>query len=252
MYKRYYDIDVDAKAYANRIVKAGGRIPSDIISVSDFIKKLKQNNLYHSIIECFFFKKNQNIGVGSTVYGLKQFTGTLINNPSWAEAGIINSATGYILTNLAYIGEAQTNIFIGSNTSISGLQAYYGDLSNSNTRGIRQRSDIIFYGDGSLQQLTYDTQNLGAFKVTGFSHDDKNVIGFLNNSTSTLSTSANKILTSTNATTILAAYDTGTAQQYFIGTGSLYIKYNIALSTTQYLSLYSIIKSTIGKELGLA
>ena len=44
MYKRYYDIDVDAKAYANRIVKAGGRIPSDIGSVSDFIRKLKQNN----------------------------------------------------------------------------------------------------------------------------------------------------------------------------------------------------------------
>ena len=43
MYKRYYDIDVDAKAYANRIVKAGGRIPSDIGSVSDFIRRLKQN-----------------------------------------------------------------------------------------------------------------------------------------------------------------------------------------------------------------
>ncbi len=45
MYKRYYDIDVDAKAYANNIVKAGGRIPSDIGSVSDFIRRLKQNNL---------------------------------------------------------------------------------------------------------------------------------------------------------------------------------------------------------------
>lgn len=250
MYKRYYDIDVDAKAYANRIVKAGGRIPSDIGSVSDFIRKLKQNNLYHSIIECFFLRSNQNIGTGTTIYGLKQFTGTFINSPSWSDAGIINSATGYILTNVSFNGEAQTNIFMGCSTSSAGLQTYYSDLSNSNTRGIRQRSDVIFYGDGSLQQLTYDTQNLGAFKVTGFSHDNQNIIGFLNNNTSSLSSSANKILISTNNIAILAAFD-GSAQQYLVGTGSLFIRYNIALSAAQYLTLYSIIKSTIAKGLGL-
>ena len=74
MYKRYYDIDVDAKAYANRIVKAGGRIPSDIVSVSDFIKKLKINNLWIDILDVWLMRKDHNIGTGTTVYALKNDT----------------------------------------------------------------------------------------------------------------------------------------------------------------------------------
>jgi hypothetical protein len=251
MYKRYYDIDVDAKAYANRIVKAGGRIPSDIGSVSDFIRRLKQNNLYHSIIECFFLRRNQNIGTGTTVYGLKQFIGTLINSPTWSESGIINSATGYILTNIRFNGEAQTNIFVGCNTSSAGLQAYYNDLSDINTRGIRHRADVVIYGDGSLQNLSYSTTNLGSFKVTGFSHNDKNIIGFLNNSTSTLSSAGSRVLIPSVPISILAAANGGDIQQYFIGTGSLFIRYNTALSAAEYITLYSIIKSTIAKGLNL-
>jgi hypothetical protein len=251
MYKRYYDIDVDAKAYANNIVKAGGRIPSDIGSVSDFIRKLKQNNLYHSIIECFFLRRNQNIGTGTIVYGLKQFIGTLINSPTWSESGIINSATGYILTNIRFNGEAQTNIFVGCNTSSAGLQAYYNDLSDINTRGTRQRADVVIYGDGSLQNLSYSTTNLGSFKVTGFSHNDKNIIGFLNNSTSTLSSAGSRVLIPSQPISILAAANAGDIQQHFIGTGSLFIRYNTALSAAEYITLYSIIKSTIAKGLNL-
>lgn len=251
MYKRYYDIDVDAKAYANRIVKAGGRIPSDIGSVSDFIRRLKQNNLYHSIIECFFLRRNQNIGTGTTVYGLKQFIGTLGNSPSWSEAGIINSATGYISTNIPFNGEAQTNIFMGCNTSSAGVQTYYNDLSDINTRGTRQRTDVIFYGNGSLQNLSYSTTNLGSFKVTGFSHNNTNIIGFLNSSTSTLTSAGSRALIPTISISILAAVNGADIQQSFIGTGSLFIRYNIALSAAEYIILYSIIKSTIARGLNL-
>jgi len=248
---RFYDLYIDVKNYAKRIVDAGYRCPADINSVSDFVKGLKSYNLYHSIIECFFLRKNQNIGTGTTIYGLKQFIGTLVNSPTWSESGIINSATGYILTNIRFNGEAQTNIFVGCNTSSAGFQAYYGDLSDINTRGIRHRADVVIYGDGNLQNLSYSTTSLGSFKVTGFSHNDKNIIGFLNNSTSTLSSAGSRVLIPSVPISILAAVNGLDIQQYFIGTGSLFIRYNIALSAAEYITLYSIIKSTIAKGLNL-
>jgi hypothetical protein len=248
---RFYDLDIDVKNYAKRIVDAGYKCPADINSVSDFVKGLKTYNLYHSIIECFFLRRNQNIGTGTTVYGLKQFIGTLGNSPSWSEAGIINSPTGYISTNIPFNGEAQTNIFMGCNTSSAGLQTYYNDLSDSNTRGIRQRPDIVYYGDGSLQGLSYSTTNLGSFKVTGFSHNNTNIIGFLNSSTSTLTSAGSRALIPTISIGILAAVNGADIQQNFIGTGSLFIRYNIALSAAEYITLYSIIKSTIAKGLSL-
>lgn len=94
MYKRYYDIDVDAKAYANNIVKAGGRIPSDIGSVSDFIRRLKQNNLWNNVI-CWPLRANQNAGTGSVAYSLGRlgtYNGTLINSPIWTPNGIVSTA----------------------------------------------------------------------------------------------------------------------------------------------------------------
>jgi hypothetical protein len=248
---RFYDLDIDVKNYAKRIIDAGYKCPADINSVSDFVKGLKTYNLYHSIIECFFLRRNQNIGTGTTIYGLKQFIGTLGNSPSWSEAGIINSATGYILTNIPFNGEAQTNIFMGCNTSNTGVQTYYGDLSDSNTRGIRQRTDIVYYGNGSLQGLSYSTTNLGSFKVTGFSHNNTNIIGFLNSSTSTLTSAGSRALIPTISIGILAAVNGADIQQNFIGTGSLFIRYNVALSAAEYIILYSIIKSTIARGLNL-
>jgi hypothetical protein len=102
MYKRYYDIDVDAKAYANNIVKAGGRIPSDIGSVSDFIRKLKQNNLWNALSEAWFFRSVHNIGSGTRVYPLKDVNNiaTMVNGPVWSQAGIIfDGSNDYIICN---------------------------------------------------------------------------------------------------------------------------------------------------------
>lgn len=71
MYKRYYDIDIDAKAYANNIVKAGGRIPQNIVQISDFIKNQKNNNLWPNLVDAWFFRGVHNIGTGSNVFSLR-------------------------------------------------------------------------------------------------------------------------------------------------------------------------------------
>jgi hypothetical protein len=61
---RFYDLDIDVKNYAKRIVDAGYKCPADINSVSDFVKGLKASNMYYSLIDAWFLSSNQNAGAG--------------------------------------------------------------------------------------------------------------------------------------------------------------------------------------------
>ena len=85
---RFYDLDIDVKNYAKRIVDAGYKCPADINSVSDFVKGLKASNMYYSLIDAWFLSANQNAGAGTTVYGFKKFNGTIVNGGIWQSDGI--------------------------------------------------------------------------------------------------------------------------------------------------------------------
>jgi hypothetical protein len=85
---RFYDLDIDVKNYAKRIVDAGYKCPADINSVSDFVKGLKASNMYYSLIDAWFLRSAQNAGTGTTVYGLKKFNGTIVNGGIWQSDGI--------------------------------------------------------------------------------------------------------------------------------------------------------------------
>lgn len=85
---RFYDLDIDVKNYTKRIMDAGYRCPPDINSVSDFVKGLKANNMYYSLIDAWFLRSAQNAGRGTTVYGLKRFNGTIVNGGVWQSDGI--------------------------------------------------------------------------------------------------------------------------------------------------------------------
>ena len=68
---RFYDLDIDVKNYAKRIIDAGYKCPVDINSVSDFVKGLKLLNIWNSVEEIWLFRKEQNSGTGSILYALK-------------------------------------------------------------------------------------------------------------------------------------------------------------------------------------
>lgn len=85
---RFYDLDIDVKNYAKRIIDAGNPIPADIEAVSDFIKGLKASNMYYSLIDAWFLRSAQNAGRGTTVYGFKKFNGTIVNGGIWQSDGI--------------------------------------------------------------------------------------------------------------------------------------------------------------------
>jgi hypothetical protein len=84
---RFYDLDIDVKNYAKRIVDAGYKCPADINSVSDFVKGLKIINAWQNILEIFLMRSNQNAGAGTTIYGLKKYNATM-NSAVWQPNGV--------------------------------------------------------------------------------------------------------------------------------------------------------------------
>jgi hypothetical protein len=155
MYKRYYDIDVDAKAYANNIVKAGGVIPLNINQISDFIKNQKNKNLWSNLVDAWFFRGVHNIGKGSTVFSLRNaIKGTLNGGLSYGSdsySGLTMSRTlgRYISTN--YNLESEFTIEI----------VYY--ISDFNAWSTLWGTDLWNNSQGYLATFTASTTlNIGA------------------------------------------------------------------------------------------
>jgi len=117
---RFYDLDIDVKNYAKRIIDAGYKCPADINSVSDFVKGLKASNLYYNVADMWFLRSNQNISSGSTLYSLKNIanTCTLVNGPTRDDNGIktLKATSQYLSIITPEILDNFTICFIGSNT----------------------------------------------------------------------------------------------------------------------------------------
>lgn len=167
MYKRYYDIDVDAKAYANNIVKAGGRIPSDINSVSDFIRRLKQNNLYNSVANMWFLRSNQNVDFGSTFYPLKGLNNPciLINGPTIGQNGIrtSNSSSQYLRIITPDILDDFTVCVVGANIAPNTGNRIFS-FQRASTAATSD--SVILYYVSSTLLLTLNYTNAGTSTAT--------------------------------------------------------------------------------------
>lgn len=274
MYKRYYDIDVDAKAYANNIVKAGGRIPSDIGSVSDFIRKLKQNNLWNSLSEAWFFRSVHNIGAGTRVYPLKDINNiaTMVNGPVWSQAGIIfDGSDDYIICNSnenwkKVVAQKQISVFTictcPSDTSGGG-----GIITSTTASGyifiwITPRTNCCGgeFRYGSSTDGSYST--LGENTSTGFNMWNstggvkRRTIGYRN----AISVSSNgaasagdtgigyeQLPNNTQGQTLTFGRGAG----YYKGTFSHCFIFNDYISAENVTLIYNIAKSTIARGLNL-
>jgi hypothetical protein len=87
---KYYQLDNDTKKYIKRLNYNGYKTPTDIYSVDQFIRGLKDLGYFGFIHEIWFLKKDQNAGAGTTLFGFikNTFNGTLINGPTWEAQGI--------------------------------------------------------------------------------------------------------------------------------------------------------------------
>lgn len=63
--------------------------PTQKLNISQFFTGLKKNNLWNILIEGWSGRSDQNVGTGTTTYGLKGFkNGTLVNGPTWGVDGL--------------------------------------------------------------------------------------------------------------------------------------------------------------------
>lgn len=107
---KYYQLDNDTKKYIKRLNYNGYKTPTDIYSVDQFVRGLKDLGVYGNMIEAWSFRKNQNAGTGSTVFAFRDgFNNGTINNistASWNDRGLIctanatSSLSNYVTCNL--------------------------------------------------------------------------------------------------------------------------------------------------------
>lgn len=278
MYKRYYDIDVDAKAYANNIVKAGGRIPSDIGSVSDFIRRLKQDNLYHSLIDMWFCRNNQNDPNPNKLYAFKSpfYDGIIIpanGSPTWTANGIRTSTVADFTTPpiwipngaalLARYPVTSMCVFNCYNTSWS-LNGYwmYGNAYNNQTTNqgnggwFRAAVGVDVLNQMRNQTLvSASTFTHGIFQFnsnTTINQPTNNSKTYKNGTLSATQTAFGPILppptNSSGGRSYQIGNSTGTTTN---GTISFHAVFENDFSATDHLNFYNIYKATAGKGLGL-
>lgn len=274
MHKRYYDIDVDAKAYANNIVKAGGRIPSDIGSVNDFIRRLKQNNLWASFAEGWLMRSTQNIGTGTFIYSLKDFNNraTMVNAPAWSEAGVIfDGLDDYAICNSnenwkKLAAQKAISVFCVGTCPISGSKGSFitSYIETPQYIFIWLNPRTSFGGEfryGSLttgsESNTSDNTTAGFNMWTSTGGVGRRTIGY-RNGTSIASNGAasagdtnqgyEQLPNNIQQRTLTLGRAAGQLQ----GTFSHCFIFNDYLSATDITTIYNIVKSTIGKGLNLS
>jgi len=255
---RFYDLDIDVKNYAKRIIDAGYRCPQDINSVSDFVKGLKTLNIWNSVEEIWLFRREQNAGSGSTLYALKNniYNGTL-SNTVWIDNGLHFNINNASVTMVNYkLKPSPFSIHVIDNTNFAGYttSVELGHLGGGNDR-------YFYFPGGNREYLGYRVNGTQQFNL-GSNVNSNNFKSVLFSLKSSISFDGYYNTT----------YKSGGSNSNFDwdkdGTTNAAFKYNYLLGTNPnpttssliifndninplYLTYYSLYKSTIGKGLGL-
>ena len=284
---RFYQLDNDTKKYIKRLNYNGIKTPTDITSVDQFIRGLKDLGIYGNMIEAWFFRKNHNAGSGNIVYAFRDsFSNGTINNVStavWNDRGLVCTAnaadnlSNYINGNLRSNSLPIVSMFsifmstpagmenftngypyvysITSKTSYYGLNAGGGSLSTASfgTNGASWGSSLDNISN------TSSIQGNTLFKIVKGSISPSSVVAESRNAAATL-TSA----TTTN-TRGSVKYDFfvfggrtdangntyGSTGNYGIGFNGTHIFHCFFDINVNFASFESLFKSTIGKGIAL-
>ena len=277
---RYYQLDNDTKKYIKRLNYNGVKTPSDITSVDQFIRGLKDLGIYGNMIEAWFFRKNHNAGSGNTLYAFRDgFNNGTINNIStavWNDRGLIctanatTSLSNYVTCNLRSNLLQTCSLFSIFMSTPAGMENFtngypYSSLSMNNY-SVNGISIISISSNGTswgVESKSNSTSNISGntiFKIVKGSFNSSTILAESRNSSSTL-TSASTSNTSTPRT---VSYDriifggrwsSGSIQSSngsfgvgFHGTQIFHCFFDINVNFTSFESLF---KSTIGKGITL-
>ena len=279
-----YGLQSETKQYLRRLYAYGRELaPTDIADVDNFIKGLKQLNLWQNII-AYPLRSQHNIGSASNVLslgGLGKFDGVAQNSPTWGLSGINFTAASsqYIripnFLNSPTVAGFSMICLHQPDFSTTGRALLGNDGASATTRGLRinVQSNSYLTGTGTATRMfvsfsaskTSSGTDAGARFYDNFNTANMhiNYVSFGGNLANGLTAS---IDTTTNTGSIILpffgndAYNTmgigarnGNAGSgdYFQGTMSLMIIANRAITATEYSGVYNLIKTTIGKGLNL-
>jgi hypothetical protein len=259
---RFYDLDIDVKNYAKRIIDAGYKCPADINSVSDFVKGLKILNIWNAIDEIWLLRQQHNSGSGSSFYSLKNNSNNgTITSALWTFNGLFFGVNNADITMRGYkLKNSPLSIHLVENTNFSGYSGsgfYLGNHTAGSSYGKGfyapggNREYLAFrHGDSQGVNLGSTGINDNTFKSILISLTNKNTIeGYYR--TTARSPVTNSAMDWDNQWNTNQDF----RYQYTIGTNpnpttSSIIIFNHNIIPL-YLSYYSLYKSTIGKGLNL-
>jgi hypothetical protein len=289
MAKRYYKqvkytgLQNETKQYIKRLSTLGKKLNlSDIGDIDNFIKGLKQLNLLQNII-VYPLRSQHNVGSGANVAsfgGIGRFDGLSINSPSWSASGINFTAASsqYIrIPNFlnSRVVPGFSMICVHQPDFTTTARALLGnDGATATTRGMRinvqNHSYLTGTGVATSMYVTFPSSITGngqesagrAFanfnsasmhvNYVSFSEDlNTGFVGSINTNTSAGSKSGRFFVNNAFNTMGIGARSGSGGSDFFQGTMSLMMIANRAISPSEYLNVYALIKTTIGKGLGL-
>lgn len=290
MAKRYYKqvkytgLQNETKQYIKRLSVLGKKLnSSDIGDIDNFIKGLKQLNLLQNII-VYPLRSQHNVGSGANVAsfgGIGRFDGLSINSPSWSASGINFTAASsqYIripnFLNSPVVPGFSMICLHQPDFSTTGRALLGNDGSSASTRGMRinvqNHSYVTGTGVANTMYVTFPLTITGggsdsaarAFtnfnsasmhvNYVSFSEDlNTGFVASLNTTTNAGSKSGRFFANNAFNTMSIGSRNGNTGGgDYFQGTISLMMIANRAISPAEYLNVYALIKTTIGKGLSL-
>ena len=278
---RFYQLDNDTKKYIKRLNYNGIKSPTDITSVDQFIRGLKDLGIYGNMIEAWFFRKNHNAGSGNIVYSFRDsFHNGTINNIStaaWNDRGLVciasatTSLSNYITCNLRP-NLLQTcslfSIFMSTPTGMENFTNGYPYVSSLSVNSYPNNSISIISGGSSgsswgvesRSPFTGGISGNTLFKILKGSFTSSTILAESRNSSSAL-TSASTSNTNTPRTVFYdriifgGRWSSGSIQSNngsfgvgFNGTQIFHCFFDIDVNFASFESLF---KSTIGKGITL-
>jgi hypothetical protein len=278
-----YGLQNETRQYLRRLYAYGRELaPADVADIDNFVKGLKQLNLWQNIIT-YPLRSQHNMGSAANVLslgGIGKFDGIAQNSPTWGLSGMnftasssqyiripnfINSPVipGFTMICLHQPDFTTTGRALlgndGATVTQRGLRinvqnhSYLTGTGNASSFFYTFNSSLTTTGDSAAG--TFQLYNTASMHVNYLSFSERVTSGMSISINSTVGTSS-KSLPFFNNTTFptmgIGARNGQTgAGDFFQGTISLMMLSNRAITTTEYLDVYNLIKTTIGKGLGL-
>jgi hypothetical protein len=250
--------DSDAAAF---FATAGVTDATAKSQINDFVKGVKSLGLYNNMV-CWPLRSSQNAGTGTTAYslgGLGTFNGTLTNGPTWGTDGIVFDGSNDFINTGNPLNTARI-VYVSYKTNLAGaLNASV--VGNYNFNGSTETGyELIYIASTQPAIRFYTATNNANARQTTVNCADTNfhfAMGITDNTASRISVDGTTGAF-TNLTNPPRVDSTG---NFAIGAGSVSPRQPINstisfvavmdLYTTQFDSVRTLYKTTLGQGLGL-